>query len=351
MLMVLAAFCVLPMAGYAEDGGGSDDDGNDNGGVDTSNAGQGAGGNVSLSSGCTNGNPNDYCTLTIGPPNGSPPSGNDPIILDTSVLDGMGVTVPQPGSPNIDIHIDFFQSPRGPEKCAANYGPGYSYAGSFACGAGGTGVSHVCTPGTGSTAAAQTTACEFSDPTQVTDLAPLPTPPPAANQAPTPPPGHALTPPADGQQWYPTEQPTPEWYWTGWQWTPPGSIGAITPWAPGATLVNLTVDPGNIVSGNSSNITWVSQNATSCTGNGFNAGGATSRATPLSTGALNASRTYSITCTGPGGTGIDTQTVNVSATLQPDLTPANLTGTPIAGTLTVILGATIRNIGAGATGN
>lgn len=74
--------------------------------------------------------------------------------------------------------------------------------------------------------------------------------------------------------------------------------------------VILTANPTSITSGGSSTLTWSSTNATSCTGTGYTARGTSGIATvsPI------VPQTYSITCTGTGGTGVQSTTITVSAT-------------------------------------
>ena len=62
---------------------------------------------------------------------------------------------------------------------------------------------------------------------------------------------------------------------------------------------SLSVSPTSVPQGQSSTLTWSSQNATSCTGNNFNTGGATSGNVPVSP---SQSTTYTASCTGAGGT-------------------------------------------------
>ena len=61
---------------------------------------------------------------------------------------------------------------------------------------------------------------------------------------------------------------------------------------------SLTVNPTSIAQGQSSTLTWSSNNATSCTGNNFSASGATSGSVSVSP---SSSTTYSASCTGAGG--------------------------------------------------
>ena len=80
-----------------------------------------------------------------------------------------------------------------------------------------------------------------------------------------------------------------------------------------APTVALSASPTSLTSGQSSTLTWTSTNATSCT-----ASGAWSGTEPLSgslsTGALNQSSTYSLTCIGSGGSATASVTVTVNVT-------------------------------------
>lgn len=73
----------------------------------------------------------------------------------------------------------------------------------------------------------------------------------------------------------------------------------------------LSSSPTIVTTGSASTLTWSSSGATSCTGTGFNTGGATSGS--VSTGALNSTQNYQVSCTGPGGTTNDFETVTVIA--------------------------------------
>jgi uncharacterized repeat protein (TIGR01451 family) len=79
---------------------------------------------------------------------------------------------------------------------------------------------------------------------------------------------------------------------------------------PSAPSVNLTANPSSVAYGGSSTLSWNSTNATSCT-----ASGAWSGTKPTSgtfyTGNLTSTKTYNITCTGAGGSAVDSVTVTV----------------------------------------
>lgn len=73
----------------------------------------------------------------------------------------------------------------------------------------------------------------------------------------------------------------------------------------------LSSNPTIVTTGSASTLTWSSSGATSCTGTGFNTGGATGGS--VSTGALSSTQNYQVSCTGPGGTTNDFETVTVIA--------------------------------------
>ena len=75
--------------------------------------------------------------------------------------------------------------------------------------------------------------------------------------------------------------------------------------------VSLSASPSTIASGASSTLTWSSSNATSCTASGAWTG---SKATSgsQSTGTVKANATYSLTCTGAGGSATQSKTVSVT---------------------------------------
>ncbi|MBP9686396.1 MAG: GBS Bsp-like repeat-containing protein, partial [Candidatus Doudnabacteria bacterium] len=80
--------------------------------------------------------------------------------------------------------------------------------------------------------------------------------------------------------------------------------------------VSLGAAPASVGYGESTNLSWSSQNADSCTatsGAGFSTGGATSGSDGSS--ALTADETFTVTCTGPGGTASDS--VSVAVALPP----------------------------------
>jgi hypothetical protein len=111
--------------------------------------------------------------------------------------------------------------------------------------------------------------------------------------------------------------------WQGQKCTPTLYLDSITVYGPNsqpipAPTVSLGASPSTVVAGQASTLTWNSTNATTC-----NASGAWSGSKPTSgsasTGALNQTSTYTLTCIGPGGSGSSSTTVTVN--------PAGGTGT------------------------
>lgn len=93
--------------------------------------------------------------------------------------------------------------------------------------------------------------------------------------------------------------------------------------------VALSASPSSLTAGSSSTLTWTSTNATSCS-----AAGGWSGPEPVSgsvtTGALNGSTTYTLTCTGGG----DSASTSSTATVTPSGTPSGGTGNPASGSNT-----------------
>src|SRR6266436_1279394 len=77
-----------------------------------------------------------------------------------------------------------------------------------------------------------------------------------------------------------------------------------------APVVTLTASPSSVDVGTGSTLSWSSQNATSCsTSGGWS--GKKSLSGSLSTGGLTTNTTYSITCSGTGGTATQSTTLSV----------------------------------------
>ncbi len=80
--------------------------------------------------------------------------------------------------------------------------------------------------------------------------------------------------------------------------------------------VAFSASPSSIGVGQSSTLTWSSTNANSCTGTNFSTGGLTSGSVSVKP---SATTTYSVSCTGAGGTGSLSATVTVNAAATYDL--------------------------------
>jgi hypothetical protein len=118
---------------------------------------------------------------------------------------------------------------------------------------------------------------------------------------------------------------------------------SLTVVAPAPPTATLTASPTSITYGGSSTLTWSSTNATSCTGSGFSTSGATSGA--VSTGSLSTNTSYTVTCTGSGGSATDSATVVVGQAPQPDLTAGRVSPTSVPTGTTLTLQAPIGNSG------
>ena len=81
---------------------------------------------------------------------------------------------------------------------------------------------------------------------------------------------------------------------------------------PAAPTVTISASPTSIATGSVSSLTWKSTNASSCTASG-GWSGSQAISGNVSTGVLNASTSYSLTCSGPGGTGSAKASVTVTA--------------------------------------
>ena len=80
---------------------------------------------------------------------------------------------------------------------------------------------------------------------------------------------------------------------------------------PAAPSVNLNIAPTSITSGTSATLTWSSTNATSCVASGAWSGNKATSGTQ-STGVLIQTSTFTLTCTGPGGSANQTKTVTIN---------------------------------------
>jgi hypothetical protein len=80
-----------------------------------------------------------------------------------------------------------------------------------------------------------------------------------------------------------------------------------------APTITLSASPSTVTAGQSSTLTWNSTNATGCTASGAWSGSQPTSGS-VSTGALNQNSTYSLNCTGSGGSASASASVVVSAT-------------------------------------
>lgn len=86
---------------------------------------------------------------------------------------------------------------------------------------------------------------------------------------------------------------------------------SVTATAP-VPAVSFVASPASIAPGSSSTLTWASVNATSCVGTNFSTGGLTSGSISVSP---SSTKTYTVTCSGPGGSVVAFQTLIVTAPL------------------------------------
>jgi len=98
------------------------------------------------------------------------------------------------------------------------------------------------------------------------------------------------------------------------------SVSIQSPPPPPAPTLSFTASPNTVNSGDSSTLTWSSANATTCVASG---GWTGSRATSgtQSTGALTASTTYTLLCTGTGGSVTRSASVTVNGSPPPPPPP------------------------------
>ena len=82
--------------------------------------------------------------------------------------------------------------------------------------------------------------------------------------------------------------------------------------APAAPSVTLSVDRPQVTSGSTVDIVWSTQNATACTGSGGWSGSQALSGT-ITSAALTANTTFTLSCTGPGGSTSKSVNVTVSA--------------------------------------
>jgi len=101
-----------------------------------------------------------------------------------------------------------------------------------------------------------------------------------------------------------------------------------------APTVSLAANPTAVTSGQTTMLTWSSQNATSCTASGAWSGTKSTSGSQQSA-ALTTNSTFKLACTGSGGTTQSSVTVTVSATTPPNPPPAMPTVTISAAPSTI----------------
>jgi hypothetical protein len=92
------------------------------------------------------------------------------------------------------------------------------------------------------------------------------------------------------------------------------AISVGTP--PAAPTLTLTSDVSHVASGSSANLTWSSQGATTCVASGAWAGGKALSGT-ANTGNLSSASTFTLACTGLGGTTTKSVQITIDATTPP----------------------------------
>jgi hypothetical protein len=91
-----------------------------------------------------------------------------------------------------------------------------------------------------------------------------------------------------------------------------GTYAAVVAPAPPAPAVTLSASASSVTSGNTVTLTWSSQNATGCTASGAWSGTQATSGS-VASAALVASSTFTLTCTGAGGSTAQSVTVGITA--------------------------------------
>jgi hypothetical protein len=93
---------------------------------------------------------------------------------------------------------------------------------------------------------------------------------------------------------------------------PPPPPGGSPPPSPASPTLTFTSSPASVPNGGSSTLTWSTTNVTTCTASNAWSGARMINSSEV-TGGLFSTKTYTLSCTGPGGSIIRNVTVNVSA--------------------------------------
>jgi hypothetical protein len=104
--------------------------------------------------------------------------------------------------------------------------------------------------------------------------------------------------------------------------------------------VSMNASPTSVASGGSSTVNWSATNATACTASGAWSGSVATSGSQA-TGAMTATKTYTLNCTGAGGSATQSATVAVSAPVSP---PTGLSCSGTSGPLT-LRASTVRDVG------
>ena len=99
-----------------------------------------------------------------------------------------------------------------------------------------------------------------------------------------------------------------------------GSEGAATPSGPASPTVSLSANPSVVSSGEDATLTWSSSNATNCVASGDWDGTRDTNGTEL-TDSLSAAATFTLSCSGSGGSTSQSVTVNIVPTLEISASP------------------------------
>jgi hypothetical protein len=120
----------------------------------------------------------------------------------------------------------------------------------------------------------------------------------------------------------------------------PGDTGSTT----STPAVTLIADPTSITAGQSATLSWSSTNATSCAGTNFSALGTSGSVTIIP----SSTTSYSITCTGAGGSATKSTTITVASAFD-TIPPTTAITTPLAGAIvsgtTTVSASASDNIG------
>ena len=110
---------------------------------------------------------------------------------------------------------------------------------------------------------------------------------------------------------------------------------------PPSPTVNLSADPTSLQSGGSSQLSWSSTNASSCTASGGWTGSKQTSGNQT-VGPLSSTTTFTLSCTGSGGTAQRSVTVTVTSTTPPPTVSlsANPTSVQSGGTSTLTWSST-----------